>query len=430
LLIQGGLVLDPAAGLQGQWDIIIKEGKIAAVGPNLPCSAAETVVSAQGCIVAPGFIDIHVHFRDPGLTHKEDLASGSRAAAAGGFTSVVCMANTRPVLDSPELIKSFYSRARNDSIVNLYTVASVTYSLAGKTLTDFAALGAAGAIGFSDDGMPVESAALAREALEQAGRLGLPVISHCGQLSLVADTVINEGAVAKQLGLKGMPTTAEDIHVARDVLLADLTGGHVHIQHVSSAIAVEIIRAAKARGVRVTAEAGPHHFTLTDEALMVFGTNAKMNPPLRTAADLAGVRQGLADGTLDAIASDHAPHSADEKAVDMVDAPCGIIGLETALGLVWTELVKPRVLTPLQAIAKLTSVPASIMGLNKGTLAVGADADITIFDPHTQWQVNPNQFYSKARNTPFSGRRLTGLVKATIVGGALVFHNGKIVAGS
>ncbi|NLG86465.1 MAG: dihydroorotase [Firmicutes bacterium] len=428
MLIQGGLVIDPASGRQGQWDIRVQDGKIAAIGPNLSALSTETIVPATGCIVAPGLVDIHVHFRDPGLTHKEDLSTGSCAAAAGGFTTVVCMANTKPVMDSPKMVEEFYTRAAREAVINLYTVGSVTYNLAGKELTDFAALKEAGAVGFSDDGNPVESAALMRQALEQAGSVGLPVISHAGDLSLVADTIVNEGPIAKRLGLKGMPTAAEDIHVARDVLLAKLTGQHVHIQHVSSATAIAIIREAKARGIKVTAEAGPHHFTLTDEALLEHGTNAKMNPPLRTFSDVAAVRQGLADGTLDAIATDHAPHTAEEKAVGMKKAPCGIVGLETALALVWTELVRPNILTPMQALAKLTYVPAQILGLNKGTLAPGGNADITIFDPTAQWEVRPEQFFSKSHNTPFAGRKLTGQVVATIVGGRMVFNQGKIVA--
>ncbi len=428
MLIQGGLVLDPATGRQGQLDIRVKEGKITEFGPNLAVSPGETTVPAHGCIVAPGLVDIHVHFRDPGLTHKEDLISGSHAAAAGGFTTVVCMANTNPVPDLPERVHEFYNRAAREAVINLYTVGSVTYNLEGKQLTDFAALKKAGVVGFSDDGNPVDNPALVRQALEQAGALGLPVINHCGELALVADTIVNEGPAAKSLGLKGMPTTAEDIHVARDVHLAELTGQHVHIQHVSSATAVSIIREAKARGVKVTAEAGPHHFTLTDAALLEYGPNAKMNPPLRTPADVAAVRQGLADGTLDAIATDHAPHTVEEKAQGLLEAPCGIVGLETALGLVWTELVKPGILTPMQAIAKLTYIPANIVGLNKGTLAPGTAADITVFDPTSVWEVQPEKFFSKGRNTPFTGRRLTGKVICTIVGGRTVFQNGNIVS--
>ncbi|NMA55044.1 MAG: dihydroorotase [Firmicutes bacterium] len=427
MLIRGGLVIDPASKKLGSYDVRVRDRKIVAVEPNLTALAGEKVIAADNYIVAPGFVDIHVHFRDPGFTLKEDLASGSRAAAAGGFTSAVCMANTDPVIDTPEQVYKFYQRAADLALINLYTVGAVTYDLAGETLTDFEALKEAGVVGFSDDGMPVENSALAREALERAGQLGLPVITHCGQLSLVADTIVNEGAVAKQLGLKGMPTTAEDIHVARDVLLAQLTGYQVHIQHVSSATAVAIIRAAKTAGIKVTAEAGPHHFTLTDAALLEFGPNAKMNPPLRTEADVAAIRQGLADGTLDAIATDHAPHTEAEKAAGLLAAPCGIVGLETALGLVWTELVKPGILSPLQAIAKLTNIPANIVGLKKGTLAPGADADITIFDPHEKWTVDPDQFFSKSKNTPFTGRTLSGRVKTTIVGGRLIFTNGRII---
>lgn len=420
--------MDPATGRKGQWDIRVQDDKITAMGPNLAVLPGEEIIPADDCIVAPGFIDIHVHFRDPGLTHKEDLSSGSQAAAAGGFTTVVCMANTKPVMDSPELVQEFYDRAAREAVINLYTVGSVTRNLAGNELTDFVALKEAGVVGFSDDGNPVENSALMRQALEQAGKLELPVITHCGQLSLVGDTIINEGSVARSLGLLGMPTTAEDIHVARDVLLAQLTGQHVHIQHVSSATSIAIIRAAKAQGVKVTAEATPHHFSLTDEALLTQGTNAKMNPPLRTRTHVAALCQGLADGTLDVIATDHAPHTAEEKAEGMINAPCGIIGLETALGLVWTELVRPGILTPMQALAKLTCAPAAIVGLRKGTLAVGEDADITIFDPAAEWEVQPEQFFSKSRNTPFAGWKLTGKVVTTIVGGRVVYHNGSIMA--
>lgn len=420
--------MDPATGRKGQWDIRVQDDKITAMGPNLAVLPGEEIIPADDCIVAPGFIDIHVHFRDPGLTHKEDLSSGNEAAAAGGFTTVVCMANTKPVMDLPELVQEFYDRAAREAVINLYTVGSVTRNLAGNELTDFVALKEAGVVGFSDDGNPVENSALMRQALEQAGKLGLPVITHCGQLSLVGDTIINEGSVARSLGLLGMPTTAEDIHVARDVLLAQLTGQHVHIQHVSSATSIAIIRAAKAQGVKVTAEATPHHFSLTDEALLTQGTNAKMNPPLRTRTHVAALCQGLADGTLDVIATDHAPHTAEEKAEGMINAPCEIIGLETALGLVWTELVRPGILTPMQALAKLTCAPAAIVGLRKGTLAVGEDADITIFDPAAEWEVQPEQFFSKSRNTPFAGWKLTGKVVTTIVGGRVVYHNGSIMA--
>lgn len=426
MLIQGGLVMDPAGGRQGQWDVRVQDGKIAAVGPNLSPLPDEETLTATGCIVAPGLVDMHVHFRDPGLTHKEDLRSGSRAAAAGGFTTVLCMANTKPALDSPQAVREFYAQAARQAVINLYTVGSVTYDLAGKQLTDFAALKEAGVIAFSDDGNPVDNSGLMRQALEQAGQVGLPIISHAGDLTLVADTIVNEGPVARSLGLRGMPTVAEDVHVARDVLLAEFTGQHIHIQHVSSAKAVAIIRAAKARGVKVTAEAGPHHFTLTDDALTKAGADAKMNPPLRTQADVDAVRQGLADGTLDAIATDHAPHTAEEKAAGLLKAPCGIVGLETALGLVWTELVKPGILTPMQALAKLTFIPAGILKLSKGTLTPGADADITIFDPTAEWEVRPETFFSKSKNTPFGGRRLTGKVVSTMVGGRIVFQHGVI----
>ncbi|MDI3538736.1 MAG: dihydroorotase [Bacillota bacterium] len=427
MLIKGGFVFDPANARAGRFDIRIAGGKIVAVGHELGLEPGEEVLDAAGLVVAPGFVDIHVHLRDPGFTHKETLASGSRAAAAGGFTTVVAMANTKPVMDRPELVREFYRRAAREAAVNVYTVGAVTRGLAGEELSDFAALKEAGVVGFSDDGNPIPTAALMRQALEEAGRLGLPVIAHEGDLSLVADTIVNEGMPAASLGFRGMPVAAEDIQVARDVLLAELTGARVHIQHVSSARSVAIIREAKARGVRVTAEATPHHFTLTDEALLEWGADAKMNPPLRSAADVAAVRQGLADGTLDAIATDHAPHAPEEKAAGLAQAPCGIIGLETAFGLTWTELVQTGVLTPSQAIAKLTYLPARILDLPKGTLNPGSDADITIFDPNATWEVEPHRFFSQSRNTPFAGRKLTGRIVYTVVGGRLVYAGGKIL---
>jgi len=425
LLIRGGLVMDPESGRVGFCDVRTEGGKILEVAPNITLFPSEEIVSADGCIVAPGFVDLHVHFRDPGLTHKEDLSTGSLSAAAGGFTSVVCMANTKPVMDSSELVRGFYHKAGRVSIVNVFTVGSVTLGMEGQKLTDFKALKASGVVGFSDDGNPVENAALMREAMEKAGEVGLSVIAHEGDLNLVADTIVNEGPISASLGLKGMPAAAEDIHVARDIFLAELTGLHVHIQHVSSAVSINLIRLAKTRGVNVTAEACPHHFSLTDEALLSYGTNAKMNPPLRDLANVAAVCQGLADGTLDVIATDHAPHTDEEKGTDLAKAPCGIVGLETAFGLVWTRLVKTGMLTPMQALAKLTCYPARVIGFDKGTLKIGKDADITIFDPNLEWEVKPEEFFSKSRNTPFGGWRLHGRVVTTIVGGKVVYQLGR-----
>jgi dihydroorotase len=423
LVIKDGLVVDPAAGNMSKKDILVVDGKIAGSGKKISASGAE-VLDAAGRLVSPGLIDMHVHLREPGFEAKETIYTGTRAAAKGGFTAVACMPNTSPVLDNAALVSAVISSARAVGLVHVFPIGAVTRGSRGGELAEMGDMRDNGAVAFSDDGLPVANAGLMRLAMRYAGMLGPAIISHSEDKSLSAGGCMHEGHISTMLGLKGIPACAEEVMVARDILLAEDTGCHVHIAHVSTAGSVRLIREAKTRGVKVSAEATPHHFTLTDEAVMGFDTYTKVNPPLRTADDVAAVRQGLADGTIDVIATDHAPHTAEEKDVEYENAPFGMVGLETAVGLVWTELVAAGVLTPVQAITKMTLNPARILGIPKGTLETGADADITIIDPEKTWVVNPAMFASKGRNTPFAGRQLKGLPWATIVGGRIVMRSG------
>ncbi len=423
LVIKNGLVADPAAGKIMKKDILVIDGKIAGSGTNINTGGAE-VLDAAGRLVAPGLIDMHVHLREPGFEAKETIYTGTRAAARGGFTSVACMPNTNPVIDNAALVSAVINSSRAGGVVNVYPIGAVTRGSRGAELAEMADMRDTGAVAFSDDGMPVANAGLMRRAMQYAGMLGATIISHSEDKSLSAGGCMHEGYISTMLGLKGITACAEEVMVARDILLAEETGCQVHIAHVSTAGSVRLIREAKARGVKVSAEAAPHHFTLTDEAVMGFDTYTKVNPPLRTKDDVTAVRQGLADGTIDVIATDHAPHTAEEKDVEYENAPFGMVGLETAVGLVWTELVAAGVLTPVQAITKMTLNPARILGIPKGTLETGADADITIIDPETNGVVDPAMFASKGRNTPFAGRQLKGLPWATIVGGRIVMWSG------
>jgi dihydroorotase len=423
LVIKNGLVVDPAAGSVSKKDILVVDGKIAGSGINISASGAE-VLDAAGRLVAPGLIDMHVHLREPGFEAKETIYTGTRAAARGGFTAVACMPNTRPVLDNAALVSAVVSSARAVGLVHVFPIGAVTLGSRGGELAEMGDMRDNGAVAFSDDGMPVANAGLMRLAMQYAGMLGVAIISHSEDKSLSAGGCMHEGHISTMLGLKGIPACAEEVMVARDILLAEDTGCHVHVAHVSTAGSVRLLREAKARGVKVSAEAAPHHFTLTDEAVMGFDTSTKVNPPLRSGDDVAAVKQGLADGTIDVIATDHAPHTFEEKDVEFENAPFGIAGLETAVGLVWTELVAAGVLTPVQAITKMTMNPARILGIPKGTLETGADADITILDPETTGAVDPAMFASKGRNTPFAGRLLKGLPWATIVGGRIVMRGG------
>lgn len=425
LMIQGGRVLDPAKGVDALLDVLLEEGRIAWIGKLTPDSRLPTpdrILDAKGLIVCPGFVDLHVHLREPGQEYKETIATGTLAAARGGFTSICSMPNTDPVNDNRSVTEFILDQAKRYGSVNVFPIGAITKGLQGEELAELGELSEAGCVAISDDGRPVMNSELMRRALEYASMFGLPVIDHCEDLNLSGKGVIHEGRVSLETGLKGIPWAAEAVMVARDLLLAELTGWRVHIAHVSCAESVRLIREAKARGIPVTCEVTPHHFTLTEEAANTFDPNAKMNPPLREASDVAAILEGLRDGTIDAIATDHAPHALYEKEREFDLAPFGIVGLETALGLIITTLVEAGVLTLKEAIAKLTVNPARIVNLTKGTLSVGADADLTIFDPKKEWIVDVDQFASKGRNSPFHGWKLKGQVVATIVGGRLVWE--------
>lgn len=430
LLLRGGRVLDPSAGLDAVRDVWIRDGRIEKLTePGSGAAEGFLVLEAAGCYVMPGLIDLHVHLRDPGLEYKEDIESGSRAAARGGFTTICCMANTKPVADRAETIAYIVEKAARVSPVHVIPVGAVTLGMEGRELTDMAALKAAGAGAVSEDGKTVMDASLCRRGMERARDLGLVTMAHCEHKGMLAGGVMNDGIVSKRLGLPGFCNAAEDIIAARDILLAEETGARLHLCHCSTAGSVELLRGAKKIGLPVTGEACPHHFTLTEEA--VDGSNAdfKMAPPLRTAADVAAIRAGLADGTLDCISTDHAPHAAGEKARGMKDAPCGIVGLETAVALAVSELVRPGYLTPLQLAEKMSANPARILGIDKGTLAVGSIADVTVIDPEEEYVINKEEFASKSKNTPFHGRRVHGRVQATIVEGVVVYQRGEDVVG-
>ena len=419
LLIRNGHVVDPANNVDEIADILIVDGKIAHVDRNIT-QEAKKIIDASDLTVTPGLIDIHVHLREPGYEHKETIATGTAAAASGGFTSVVCMANTSPVIDTPEKIRNIYEIAdrRNGQEIptkaNVYPVGSITKALAGEKLTDIRGMLNAGAVGISDDGVTVMNSSLMRDALMLSNELDFPVMVHCEEHNLNADAVMNLGETSQKLKLIGSPNAAEDIIVARDILLAEMTGGHIHILHVSTEGAVDLVRWGKQRGVNVTAEACPHHWILTDEEVEKQGTNAKMHPPLRTIRDVNAVLEGLKDGTIDAIATDHAPHTPDEKALGMVDAPNGIIGLETCLPLVVTYLVETGILSLKDAVAKLTQIPADIVGINRGTLSVGAVADVTIINTQKKAKVDIDTSRSKSRNSPFNNWELKGFPVKTI----------------
>ena len=413
VLIRNGHIIDPANNVDEVGDVLIIDGKIAKVGGTL-AEDVNNVIDATDMTVTPGLIDMHVHLREPGFEHKETIATGTAAAAAGGFTSVVCMANTSPVTDSPEKIEHIYEIAKRNleqltcPTANVFTVGSITKNLAGEELTDIRGMLSAGAVGVSDDGVTVMNSALMREALTLSAELDFPVMVHCEEHNLNAGAVMNLGETSRKLNLVGSPNAAEDIIVARDIMLAEMTGGHVHILHVSTAGAVELVRWGKQRGVNVTAEACPHHWILTDAEVEKQGTNAKMHPPLRTQTDIEAVLEGLADGTIDAIATDHAPHTPDEKALGMKDAPNGIIGLETCVPLVLTYLVDAGHLTLKNVIAKLTCIPADIVGIDRGTLSIGAVADVTFIDTQKVAKVDVEKSCSKSRNTPFADWQLKG----------------------
>jgi dihydroorotase len=420
LLIRGGRVLDPAFGWDESADVLVEDGVVAAVEAGVSARGAE-ILDAGGCWVAPGFVDLHSHLREPGQEYKEDIASGGRAAAAGGFTAVACMANTNPVNDDPSVTDYIIDQAREDSPVRVHPVAAATKDLGGEVMTEMCALREAGAVGFSDDGRTIMDSGVMRRVLEYSKLTGAPVIVHAEDRTLVGDGVVNEGPVATRLGLPGNPSAAEDIHVARDLMLARLTGARLHVAHVSSAGAVDLIRRAREAGVQVSAEVTPHHLTLTDEATAGYDTNTKMAPPLRSAADVAACRAALCEGVIDAIATDHAPHAVHEKEVDFLEAPPGILGFETAFAVVM-DLFRSGELAPLDLMRRLSTNPARILGLSGGSLEVGATADVVVLDPERRWVYDPAKGYSKSRNSPWAGHELVGRVVATVVGGRLVYH--------
>ncbi|MGQ9511888.1 dihydroorotase [Thermodesulfitimonas sp.] len=415
LIIKGGTVVDPVAGKLFQADVTVVGDRIAHIG-KAPADKDATVVDARGCLILPGLIDMHVHLREPGYEYKETIATGAAAALRGGFAAVCAMPNTRPVCDNAAVVGFVLERGKAVGGARVYPVGALTRGSKGKELAPLGEMRAAGAVAFSDDGRWVKNGNLMRRAMEYAAMLGAPVISHCEDPDLSAGGVMHEGVTASILGLRGIPAAAEEVAVARDVILAALTGCHLHIAHVSTAGAVRLIREAKARGVKVTAEVTPHHFTLTDEAVKGYNTNAKVNPPLRTAADVAALKEGLADGTIDVIATDHAPHAREEKEVEFDAAPFGMVGLETAVGLAMA-LVREGVLTLPQLAAKLTINPARLLGLAGGSLREGAPADVTLIDPELEETVEPESFASKGKNTPFAGWRLKGLPVGVVVGG-------------
>ncbi|MBW1989336.1 MAG: dihydroorotase [Deltaproteobacteria bacterium] len=426
LVIAGGWALDPAQGLDGPADVVAEDGIITRVGKDaardIEPGPGVQVVNAEGMRVLPGLVDMHVHLREPGQEYKETIATGTRAAAVGGFTAVCCMANTIPVNDNAAVTKFILDRAAAEGAVRVYPAAAATRGQKGAELADFGDLAAAGARAVSDDGHPVSDAGMMRRVLEYAADFGLAVLSHPEDLPLANGGSMNEGALSTRMGLPGIPAAAEAAMVARDILLAQLTGLPLHLCHVSCFQSVEMIRLAKERGVPVTAETAPHYFSLTEDAVAGYNTNAKMNPPLRAEKDREAVCQGLADGTIDAIASDHAPHSILEKDLEFDQAAFGIVGLETSLSLS-LALVRRGVLTLKQLVLAMSTNPARILGLDPPALAPGAPADVTVVDPDAQWVVDPEAFFSKGRNTPFAGMTLQGRAACTVVGGRVV-HGG------
>jgi dihydroorotase len=422
IVLKGGRVVDPSQTLDDTRDVLLVDGIIAGLAPTIDAPEDAKVIDCSGLVVTPGLIDVHVHLREPGEEHKETIATGAAAAVAGGFTSICCMPNTSPPIDDPAAVGFVVAAGKAAGLARVYPVGCISADRAGERLALVGEMVEAGAVAITDDGSPVMDSGLMRLALEYSQAFGIPVADHPEDLGLSAKGHMNEGLLSTRMGLAGKPNASEDIHIIRDLLLAELTGGHIHLQHVSTKLGVEFIRQAKARGVRVTAEGSPHHLVLTDAAVEGFRTEAKMNPPLRTQADVDAVREGVADGTLDIIATDHAPHHYDEKETAFAEAPNGIVGLETALGVVLTRVVGEGVLDLSTMVERMSCQPARAFNLPGGTLAEGAPADVTVFDLTEEWTVDHKNFKSKSRNTPFNGWTLTGKPRYTIVGGRIVWE--------
>lgn len=420
LLLKGARLVDPSQGLDAVGDLLVVDGKVAAIGGTIAGPDGARVVDCSGQVVAPGMIDVHVHLREPGREDVETVASGAHAAAAGGFTGVCAMPNTKPVTDNQATVGFVKRQGEAAGFARVYPYGAISLGMQGETLAEFGEMVAAGAVAVSDDGRPVENSHLMRTALEYSQTFGIPVVEHCEVMALAEGGSMNEGIVSARLGLKGIPAEAEEIDVARCILLAKLTGGHVHLCHLSTKGSVDLVRWGKDQGVNVTAEVCSHHISLTEDAVEGFNTNAKMNPPLRTQRDVEALQAGLKDGTIDLLVTDHAPHHYDEKEREFADAPNGIVGLETALGVNITWLVETGVLTIPQLVDRMACLPAKVFHLPGGTLAKGSIADITVFDPRREWVVDPSKFKSKGRNTPYGGRQLRGLATCTIVGGRVV----------
>jgi len=424
IVIKNGRVIDPANGLDEPKDLLIDKGRIKALESpgSISFDAGEkpSVIDAKGCVVCPGLIDMHVHFREPGFEYKETITSGCRSAAAGGFTSVAVMPNTNPVNDTRAVTEHILSLARTEDIINVYPIAAITQKLEGERLSEMADLKDAGAIAFSDDGRPVMNNELMRRAFEYSKMFKLPLIQHSEMLDLTEGGCMNEGMVSTELGLKGMPTEAEDIMVYRDIALLEKTGGRLHVAHISSKNSVDLVRQAKSRGLSVTCEVAPHHFTLTDEAVRGYDTNTKMSPPLRAIDDVEAIKEGLQDGTIDIIATDHAPHDIADKQVEYQNACFGIVGLETALPLS-LKLVDEKILSMGDVIKKLTSTPADIFNLKAGSLSLGNEADILIFNPNLEYSIDISKFHSKSKNSPFDGWKVKGKVIHTLVKGKTAY---------
>ena len=425
IILKGGRVIDPSQNLDEVTDIAVVDGKIDGIGKGLGGGAGAEVIDCKRLVVSPGFIDVHCHLREPGREDVETIATGAASAAAGGFTSICAMPNTDPVTDNQAAVGFVVRQAQRAGMARVYPIGAISVGQKGEALAEFGEMISAGAVAVSDDGKPVASAHLMRTALEYARTFDIPVADHCEDPTLAKGGVMNEGAMSMRLGLKGIPAEAEEIMAIRDMLLARRTGGHVHLCHMSTRGSVQLIEWGKDKGIRVTAEVCPHHLSLTEEAVGAYDTNAKMNPPLRTADDVAALQQAVKDGVIDVIATDHAPHHYDEKEREFADAPNGIVGFETALAVNITWLVKPKIIDLRLLIERMSCAPARVFHLSGGTLRRGSPADITVFDPEAEWSVNASNFRTKGRNTPYQGQTLTGRVHYTLVHGKVV-HRGMI----